>query len=257
MRDGEVYVIGANQGMGKTSLALQFVIAALRKRVGVLMFSMEMRWRDVFQRLVSIEAEVDLLDYREISKLHPEASFMRDRLREISAEFIDYPLFVSTKTRVTPEYLISESARLRKRNKINLIVIDHMQLMGTTGKPKTDYEKFTAISRATKETAQEIGVPVLLVSQTSRDNSHRGSERLVCSDLRGSGAIEEDAAAVMLLYYDGDDKKAHMNAGTFGKGPVKAWLSVDKNRFGVSGIDLPLLHRKACTRFDLCTEVVG
>src|SRR5450432_562467 len=68
MRDGEVYVIGAKQGAGKTSLALQFALEVLRRNMGVLYFSMEMGARDVFQRIASIEAKVDLLEFRDLQK---------------------------------------------------------------------------------------------------------------------------------------------------------------------------------------------
>ena len=70
------------------------------------------------------------------------------------------------------------------------------------------------------------------------------------SDLRGSGAIEEDAAAVMLLYPDKSDRARTLASGTFAKGPVKSWLKVDKNRFGMQGLYLPLMHLKAFTKFE-------
>ena len=171
MRPGEVYVIGANQGAGKTSLALQFVLHALLERFGVLMFSMEMGWKDVFQRLISIHAGVDLLEYRNQKATSGAAHDMRQALAAATAELTPYALRISKKTRVTPEYLMSESIRIKRREKLDLVVVDHMQLMGASGSVRGDYERFTAISRALKETAQEIGVPVLLVSQTSRNNS--------------------------------------------------------------------------------------
>jgi replicative DNA helicase len=254
MRPGEVYVIGANQGAGKTSLALQFALHALQKRFGVLMFSMEMGWKDVYQRLISIEARVDLLEYRNTVASHSSARAMREALVTATAEALSYQLVVSNKTRVNPDYLLEEATRIKKRSKVDLIVIDHMQLMGSTGNVRGDYEKFTAISRATKETAQEMGVPILLVSQTSRSNSTERRSELEVSDLRGSGAIEEDAAAVMLLYYDRDDKARTLANGTFAKGPVKSFLKVDKNRYGMQGMYMPLMHYKAYTRFEECEQ---
>lgn len=82
MRAGEVYVLGANQGAGKTSLALQFMLSALIRRYGVLMFSMEMGWKDVFQRLISIQARVDLLEFRNAKPSHLSAQAMREALAE-------------------------------------------------------------------------------------------------------------------------------------------------------------------------------
>ena len=74
------------------------------------------------------------------------------------------------------------------------------------------------------------------------------------SDLRGSGAIEEDAVAVMLLYEDRDDAVRAKQAGTYATGPVKTWLKVGKNRYGLQGLYMPLSHSKKCTRFDVAVD---
>jgi KaiC/GvpD/RAD55 family RecA-like ATPase/5S rRNA maturation endonuclease (ribonuclease M5) len=253
MRNGEVYVIGADQGAGKSSLAMQFIIHAMRKKVGVLMFSMEMSWRDVFQRLASIQARVDLQEYREFLRLKrdgPLLKEMRMRLATATAELCQYTLFVSNKTGVTPDHLLTESARLKKRKPVSLVVVDHMQLMATTGNVRGDYEKFTAISRACKETAMQMKVPLILVSQTSRSHTADKRTELEVSDLRGSGAIEEDAAAVLLLYADKQDRDLAKDDGRLMRGPVQSWLKVGKNRFGEQFRYLKLAHMKKYTRFD-------
>lgn len=258
MRAGEVYVLGANQGAGKTSLALQFAMHALKQNRGVLLFSMEMGWRDVFQRMVAIEARIDLADFRALQKNAPMGDAMQEmvfNLRRYTWELTDKPLIVSTRGRVTPEYLVKEARRLMERQRIHLVVVDHMQLMAATGTVRGEYEKFTAISRAVKETAMELRVPVLLVSQTSRNNSHEKRVELEVDDLRGSGAIEEDAAAVMLLYQDREDRDRTMQDGTFSIGPVRSWLKLGKNRYGPAGSYLPLLHFKKYTRFELMGAV--
>jgi replicative DNA helicase len=92
------------------------------------------------------------------------------------------------------------------------------------------------------------------VSQTSRRNSNDKRAELEVSDLRGSGAIEEDAAAVMMLYEDRDDAARTKNAGVYATGPVKTWLKLGKNRYGLQGLHLPLLHSKKCTRFDVAAD---
>jgi replicative DNA helicase len=254
MRNGEVYVLGANQGSGKTSLALQFVSAALRRRKGVLMFSMEMGWRDVYHRLLAIEARVDLMEYYELQRVNGDASHIVSALNATTSEFLNAPLVVSRKSSVTPDYLIEESSRLKKKHKVDLIVLDHMQLMGSSGTARGDYEKFTAISRANKQAATELNVPILVVSQTSRSNATDKRTELECSDLRGTGAIEEDAAAVMLLYPDSEHREECIARNTFDTGPVKSWLKLGKNRFGTTGTYLPLWHFKTCTRFDPYTD---
>jgi KaiC/GvpD/RAD55 family RecA-like ATPase len=254
MRAGEVYVLGADQGTGKTSLALQFALAAIRKRHGVLMYSLEMGWRDVFQRLVAIEARVDLLEYqltqRRKGTVDGEAKALFSAVREL----MQFRLLVNVRCGITPEYLVEECQRLKKNERIDLVIVDHMQLMGTTGSVRGDYEKFTAISRAMKDTAKAINCPILLVSQTSRNAAHQHRTEPEVSDLRGSGAIEEDAAAVFLLYADAKDVERTLENSTFTKGPVKTWLKLGKNRYGLTGLYLELLHFKRFTRFELAAK---
>jgi KaiC/GvpD/RAD55 family RecA-like ATPase len=253
MRGGEVYVLGANQGAGKTSLALQFAIAALSGGSGVLIFSMEMNHRAVFQRICGIEAQVDLALYREAQREKRESREDRFRLSRATSELAAWKLLVSTKPAVTPEHIVSETKRLAARNPISLVIVDHMQLMGADRETRGDYEKFTAISRAMKQTAMEVGVPLLLVSQTSRSNSREKRGELDVSDLRGSGAIEEDAAAVFLLYEDRDDVKAAQSIDDgrrYTKGPLKTFLKIGKNRYGEQGRCMLLMHYKGETRFE-------
>ena len=258
LRNGEVYVLGANQGAGKTSLGLQFAIAALRNRRGVLIFSMEMGHKDIVQRMVSIEARVDLMEFRRLQRRRNEVDMDLDAMcKELARrtnELGGFPLIISTKSSVTPEYLQEETTRLRNRDRIDLVVVDHMQLMGATGTVRGDYEKFTSISRTMKQTAMELKIPILLISQTSRSNSSTMRSELEVSDLRGSGAIEEDACAVLLLYPEKEDRERALAEGRFAKGPLRTVLKLGKNRYGWQGVEIPLMHHKTCTRFDLIEE---
>ena len=179
---------------------------------------------------------------------------MRKGLGRSTGELAEFPLMVSTKGGVTPEYLQEETARLRSRERIDLVVVDHMQLMAATGSVRGDYEKFTSISRTLKQTAMEVKIPVLLISQTSRSNSSAMRSELEVSDLRGSGAIEEDACAVMLLYPEKEDRERALAEGRFAKGPLKTVLKLGKNRYGWQGVEIPLMHHKTCTRFDLIEQ---
>jgi KaiC/GvpD/RAD55 family RecA-like ATPase len=260
MRKGEVYVIAGNQGSGKTSMGLQFMISALRQNLGVLCFSMEMSAKNMFQRMAAIEARVDLVEFSKLQK-NPLAysldlAEMRGRLDRKSIELCPLPLVVSTKSSVTPEYVLEETDRVRAGFGPDLVVIDHMQLMASTGNVRGDYEKFTNISRTMKQIAMELDLPVILVSQTSRNNSLERRAELEVSDLRGSGAIEEDAAAVFLIYEDREDAAKAKQAGYYARGPVKTWLKIGKNRYGLQGICQAFMHAKKYTRFDLYVEGV-
>jgi replicative DNA helicase len=258
LRPGEVYIIGGNQGSGKSSLALQFILHTICQRGSCLLFSMEMPWRDVFQRLVAISARVDLMWLRDAQRAKKRGEIAEDAdLKEAihllgveSGRLAGAPLFVSNRSGVNPAHLLEETVRISKRQKLDLVVVDHMQLMSSTGQEKTDTEKFTAISRATKQAAMEMRVPVLVVSQTSRSNSSEKRSELEVSDLRSSGALEEDAAAVMLLYPDSEHKKQLMASNQYAAGPVRSWVKLGKNRYGLTGLYLPMTHHKKFTRFD-------
>jgi archaellum biogenesis ATPase FlaH len=256
MVPGEIYILGGNQKSGKSSLALQFVVAALRDGKGVLMFSMEMAWRQIFHRMVAMEARVDLLHLRRSQQDNENVDEELAKLRAVQGELERYALMVHQKTAITPGYLASEVKRLRLRRSVDLVLVDHMQLMAAHEKSRSEYEKFTAISRALKSAALEAGVPVLVVSQCSRRNAMDKRTELESQDLRASGALEEDAAAVMLLYPDiKDQKEAAKEAGNrLTVGPVKAWLKLDLNRYGWAGMKLAFMHQKRYTRFDLCEK---
>ena len=250
MLDGEVYGVAARTGNGKTSLGLQFAIRALREKKGVVMFSMEMTWRAVFHRMLAIEARVDLSEFRWLQEHHQDTTGIRMALAKQTSEFYDSPLWVSEKSRVTPEYLLKEVKRLRDRlPKVDMLLLDHLQLCGSDEKNKNSYEKFTAISRALKQVAKELKLPILVMSQVKRPED-KGHTELDLSDLRDSGALEEDMAGVMLIYPDEQDIKQAIIEGRLEKGPVKNWLKLAKNRFGSSGLYMPLVHFKRFTRFD-------
>lgn len=256
MRPGEVYVLGGNQGSGKTSLALQFVARAASEKVGVHFFSMEMSARDVFHRMIASEARVDLLDFQTLQRHEISVEPYRSRLDDITRRHLQFPLTVSSKPSVTAEYIVEEVKRLTVQRPIGLVVVDHMQLMSSAAAGlRSDYEKFTNISRSMKQAAMEAAVPILLVSQVTRSNNQLHRTELDCSDLRGSGAIEEDAAAVLLLYPDADHKKQTVADGTYATAEIRSYLKLGKNRYGLSGFVLKLLHFKRFTRFDaLVTE---
>jgi KaiC/GvpD/RAD55 family RecA-like ATPase len=260
MRKGEVYILAARTGQGKTSLVLQFADAALISRTGVLLFSMEMGHRDAFQRLAAQRARVDLSHFRYLRRTGPDSPLLYEMtmaLRESTEIYAQSPLFVSTKSAVTPEFLHVESMRVRERSQVGLVVVDHMQLMGGDPRARSEYEKFTAISRITKQIAVDLDVPLILVSQVNRSNAERKGTELEMTDLRSSGALEEDAAVVMLLYYDNADWKEAGRDPTgerMKRGPIDSWLKLAKNRYGCSGTYEKLVHMKSITRFDVSSE---
>jgi len=254
LKNGELYIIGGNMGSGKTSLALQFILTVLQKGHGVVMFSMEMDHEAVTQRLCGIDARVDLVKFWESQEDGRENREDRLRLSAASTRLAPSKIVVSTKPRVTPKGLVAEIEYLVKRNPVQLVVVDHMQLMNSESNHRSGYEKLTEIAHGMKQVAEDLRIPVLLLSQTSRVQTHEHRAEVEVSDLRDSGAIEESADAIFLLFEDKEDAKASRQFGDgtrYTKGPVKTWLKCGKNRYGEQGRCLPLLHYKSECRFEM------
>lgn len=255
MRLGEYYVIAARTGKGKTSLALQFVLGALKAGHRALIFSLEMSDDAVFKRMCGIEAHVDLLELRKAQLANADTRTVRLRLSRAMNEIDRLSPLVCTKAAITPKFIITETKRLAQRSKIDLVIVDHKGLLDSDGKVGTAYEKSAAISRALKQTAVELNIPVVLASQANRGNEREHRVELEISDLRDGG--EEDPAAIFMLYEDKKDAEAAKTTGNgerYSHGPVKAWLKVGKNRYGIGDCYVPLLHHKAECRFEVFGE---
>jgi replicative DNA helicase len=257
MRPGEVYILGGKEGSGKTSLALQVAMETLRKGHAVLIFSMEMDRPAVYRRMAGIEARVDLHSFADDQRRKVDVGERMARLCRATSTMSGRKLLVSTKPRVTPQYITSEIKRIATRSRVDLVIVDHAQLMDADGPTRGDYERMTKVSRALKITAGEIGAPLLAVSQTNRSKK-RGEKNseLDSADLRDTGALEEDAAGVWLMFEDSHDAEAAKTDARGHKrtrymiGPVKTLLKVAKNRYGIQGAYVGLNHYKSETRFE-------
>jgi RecA/RadA recombinase len=255
LRIGEYYVIAARTGKGKTSLALQFVLQALKDGHRALIFSLEMGLDAVCHRMCGIEAHVDLLALREDQLAKRDTSDSTRRLRR--AMNVIYPLrpTVCTKPAITPLFIVSETKRLAQRNKIELVIVDHKGLVETDANARTAYEKSMAVTRALKQVAVELNVPVILASQVSRQNAREHRSELEITDLRDGG--EEDPAGIFLICEDAFDVKAARaidNGRRYSHGPVKNFLKVGKNRYGIGDCNVELLHHKSECRFEVTGE---
>lgn len=256
LKNGELFILGGNQGAGKTSLALQFCLTVLKKNENVLFFSMEMNHCAVFQRLAGIEGRVNLAELYEKQFQNHDFREERSRLNQACTMLAKENLQVSNKARVTAEDIVAEIEHGMKQRPISLVVIDHMQLMNASTSSRNRYEKLTEVAHAMKQTALAVNKPILLLSQTTRANEKERRD-LEMSDLRDTGAAEEAADGILLIYEDRDDAKTAKNVKDgrrYVQGPVKAWLKIAKNRFGEQGGCLPILHYKGHARFELEEE---
>ncbi len=205
----DLIIIAARPGMGKTAFTLNIAKnAALDHQLGVAVFSLEMSNVQLVQRLISSEAEIqgkklrngDLEDYE------------WQQLNKAIERLHDIPIFIDDTPAINIFELRAKARRLKMQHDIQLIVIDYLQLMtGTPDQSRSNREQeISTISRSLKGLAKELEIPVIALSQLNRSvESRSGPKRPQLSDLRESGAIEQDADIVTFIYrpgyYDNDE----------------------------------------------------
>lgn len=196
----DLIIIAARPSMGKTAFTLNIARnAALEYNKPVAFFSLEMGSLQLAMRLISAEAEVEGSQLRN-GKLKSDAEWKR--VHAAIEKFNNVPIFIDDTPAINIFELRAKCRRLRKQHGIELVVIDYLQLMSGTGDNRGNREQeVSAISRALKSMAKELGIPVIALSQLSRNVESRGGiKRPMLSDLRESGAIEQDADIVTFLF---------------------------------------------------------
>lgn len=197
LRSGELTILAARPGVGKTALALQIAleIAGDGRRVAVA--SLEMTAEALALRALAARSGIahDALRRGGVSTSWDRITDAVDELRGLGVEIYDRP-------RLTPATLYRACRRLQRDGGLDLLVIDYLQLMQTDRPTSGPYERASVLSVATKRLARALDLPILCVAQLSRASEHRGGKerRPRLSDLRDSGQIEQDADAVWLLY---------------------------------------------------------
>jgi replicative DNA helicase len=199
LQPSNLVVVGARPGMGKTSFALGVVAhAAMEANVPTLFFSLEMSHPEISQRLLSAEARVDqtrLRNGRLQESDWPKITHAIGRLAEA-------PIFVDDNPNISVMDIRAKARRMKSRDGLGLIVIDYLQLMTGRSRAENRQVEISEISRNLKVLARELSVPVIALSQLSRNLEMRGDKRPILADLRESGAIEQDADVVMFIYRD-------------------------------------------------------
>jgi replicative DNA helicase len=238
LHGGELVLMGARPSMGKTAIAMNIVqhagIAAGKK---VAVFSLEMPREQIMMRMLCAEARVDMQMVRQGNL--QDAEWVR--LAQAIEPLARAPIYLDDTSGITPTQLRSRCRRLMMEQGLDLIVVDYLQLMSVDKRSENRQNEVSEISRALKGVAQELKVPLLACAQLSRAGAQRADKRPILSDLRDSGAIEQDADVVMFLhreeYYDPATEKKDM-----------AEVIVAKQRNGPVG-NIELIYRKECTRF--------
>ena len=196
----DLIILAARPAMGKTAFALNLALnAAVKSKKGVLLFSLEMSSSQLLQRLLSIEAGIGLQKIRN-GFLNPDDW---GKLGLASMKLSNTDINIADLPNVNVMEIRTIARRLKAAGKLDMILIDYLQLIkGSSGKSENRQQEISEISRALKGLARELDVPVIALSQLSRAVESRADRRPMLSDLRESGAIEQDADIVIFLYRD-------------------------------------------------------
>ncbi len=253
LQKSDLIILAARPSMGKTSLALDIARrAAIDHKVPVGVFSLEMSAQQLTERMLAATGYVDAWKLRTGKGLTPHDF---ENLQTAIATLDEAPVYIDDKSTNTVLAMRSTARRLKAEKGLGLIIIDYLQLITPTSSRANDtvVQQVTEISRALKGMARELDVPVLALSQLSRAVEQRGG-RPRLSDLRESGAIEQDADVVLFIHREDKDKRYQEdsqfdNGHDFKKELIDVEVIIAKHRNGPVGT-VKLHFKEGQTRFE-------
>lgn len=225
----DLIILAARPAMGKTALGLCMARnAAVKRRVPVLFFSLEMATHQLAQRLLVAEARVDFHKLR-TGNLREEDW---QRLGTWTGKLMEAPIYIDDTASISIMEMRAKARRAKSEYDIGMIVVDYLQLMTAHGRTDSREQEIALISRSLKALAKELDVPILALAQLSRAVEQRPDKRPIMSDLRESGSIEQDADMVMFLFrpevYKIEDDEGNTQEGV-------AEVIIGKHRNGPTG----------------------
>jgi len=239
LHPGELFIIAARPGMGKTSFCLnvaQYVATVGQKPVAI--FSLEMSGQQLVLRLLCAEARINSAKVR-------KGFLDKDdwpRLTKAAGIISEAPIYIDDSAALSTLDIRARARRLKAEKGLELVMIDYLQLITGRSKYESRHLEISEITRSLKALAKELGVPVVAVSQLSRAVEHRSDRKPQLSDLRESGSIEQDGDLIVLLYRDEVYNKDSPDGGT-------AEVNIAKQRNGPTG-EIKLTFLKEYTKFE-------
>jgi len=225
LHGGELIIIAARPSMGKTALSLAIAAhISFNLNKGVAFFSMEMSAEQIVYRLMSMQSEIQLQQIRSGIMNSNQIK----KLFDIGEQISTAPLYIDDSPGLTILSLRSKCRRLIHKYKVKLIIVDYLQLMCGAKNYDNKTTEISDISKGLKALAKEFNIPVIAISQLNRSVESRNDKRPVISDLRESGAIEQDADIIGLLYREEYYRKKHTPLNLIGK----CEFIISKNRNG-------------------------
>ncbi|MBP3088217.1 replicative DNA helicase [Corynebacterium sp. sy017] len=210
LHGGQMIIVAARPGVGKSTLALDFVRScSIKHNKASVIFSLEMSKSEIVMRLLSAETEIKLSDMR-AGRLDDHAwTKLASRVGQIEKA----PIFIDDSSSLTMMDIRSKSRKLKEKYDLQMIVVDYLQLMSSGKRVESRQQEVSEFSRQLKLLAKELDVPLIAISQLNRGPESRTDKRPQIADLRESGSLEQDADMVMLLYRPDSQDKENERAG--------------------------------------------
>jgi len=229
----DLIIVGGRPGSGKTAYALNEILEAGLRNIPIAFFSLEMSEKQIIGRMLSMISGIDITKVNNYNLTHQEVL----DLKKCSDLLANLPIIIDDTSGISPIELKIKCSKLKREKGIKMIVIDYLQLMKIKNKKVNNREQeISEISQSLKNLAKDLDVPVIALSQLSRNVEQRGSsKRPLLSDLRDSGSIEQDADIVMFIYrpeyykidtWDDDEQSSTFN---------QAEIDIAKYRHGETG----------------------
>jgi replicative DNA helicase len=231
-------ILAARPAMGKTALALNMAQnAAMETKQPVAIFSLEMSKEQLVNRMIASQAEIDQ------QTLRNGRIFGNDWINLVNAiaPLGEAPVYIDDTPAISVREVRAKARRLKTEQGLSLIIIDYLQLMGSTGRIESRQQEVSQISRSLKALARELDIPIIALSQLSRSVEQGQEKKPSLSHLRESGSLEQDADIVMFIYRD-----EYYNETSDKKG--QAEIIIAKHRNGATG-SVELCFRKEFTKF--------
>ncbi|MBN2268897.1 MAG: replicative DNA helicase [Acholeplasmataceae bacterium] len=245
----ELIILAARPSMGKSAFAMNLALNVAKRnkdgKAGVAIFSLEMSNEQLVSRMLSAEANIENTKIKTGKLTSREWQFLEGGMQSLSR----LPIVFDDSSSVTVSDIRAKCRKIAQQGRLDFVVIDYLQLIkADDSRSGNRQEEVAKISRGLKQMARELKVPILALSQLSRDVEKREDKRPILSDLRESGSIEQDADIVMFLYRnDYYERNAESKTG-------EVELSIAKNRQGAAGITLKFRFDTEFSRFTVQTE---
>ena len=241
MRGGQVIVVGARPGGGKSLMGMQLAArTAITGRIPALMLSMEMSRDEVMKRMYAAEAGVELNHLNE----HRLTDDDHARIDKVTSDIRSAPLVIDDTAHANLAHLRARLRWMARKAPARLVVVDYVQLMAPTRRAETRALEVSEITRGLKVLAMELGICVIALAQLNRGPEQRAVRKPTMSDLRESGSLENDADVVLFLHPEPEDPSKEG-----GRRSSEIDVVIAKNRTGPRDIDVPLSYQPHKARF--------